>query len=357
MNPVDINVQSESRPIVDYCRDMERGEIIVNREYQRSTKIWPIAAQSYLIESILLGYPIPKLTLRQVTDIKTRESFREIVDGQQRSEAIRDFFNDRLRLSDKVDTEDFRGRLLSELDDAYQGRFLNYGLAVDVFVAVADQEVRETFRRMNSYMVPLNPEEQRHAEFQGPFKWFIHRIAKRYGSHFTTSGLFKERALLRMQDMKLLTEVCHAYFNGIQTTNKTQLAALYRRFEVKFATEDQLEQRLDNALDQLFEWKTIPDTELMKPYMIYALVLAIMHVQDPIEALTDQFPPAGLSKSAEENLSVLGDDFANKDEEVELQFDAFVQASIKSTNTRANRLCRFRYFYAAMTGSLDAAES
>lgn len=335
---------------------MDRGEIQVNREYQRSTKIWPIAAQSYLIESILLGFPIPKLTLRQVTDIKTRRSFREIVDGQQRSQAIADFFHDNLRLSDKIDTDDFRGRSLSELDDAYQARFLNYGLAVDVFVGVEDEEVRETFRRMNSYMVPLNPEEQRHAEFQGPFKWFIHRVAKRYGPHFTSTGLFNERALLRMQDMKLLTEICHAFYQGIQTTNKLQLAALYRRFEIRFPDEPEIELRLDNALDQLFRWDALTDTALMKPYMIYALTLAIMHVQQPIPSFGALVEPGTLSPAALQNLSILAEESETKDEEVApLQFPAFVEASSKSTNTRANRTTRFRYFYQALTDTMDAA--
>jgi hypothetical protein len=60
----------------------------VNRNYQRSDQVWPAIAKSYLIETILLGYPVPKLSLYQVLDLKSRKTSKEIVDGQQRSVTI-----------------------------------------------------------------------------------------------------------------------------------------------------------------------------------------------------------------------------------------------------------------------------
>ena len=65
--------------VADYCAAMERQEIIVNRQYQRSDKVWPPPAKSFLIESVLLGFSIPKLSLYQVTDVKTRKTRKEIV--------------------------------------------------------------------------------------------------------------------------------------------------------------------------------------------------------------------------------------------------------------------------------------
>jgi hypothetical protein len=72
-------------PIVE---GMERGQIVVNRTYQRSNKVWPAAARSFFIETILLGYPMPKLALYQITDLKSRRIIKEIVDGQQRSQVV-----------------------------------------------------------------------------------------------------------------------------------------------------------------------------------------------------------------------------------------------------------------------------
>ena len=42
---------------------MTERAISVNRNYQRSNAIWPAAARSFLIDSMLCGFPIPKLSL------------------------------------------------------------------------------------------------------------------------------------------------------------------------------------------------------------------------------------------------------------------------------------------------------
>jgi hypothetical protein len=96
-----MNVLPSSFSIAEYCGQMNRGDIVINRNYQRSSKVWPPAARSYLIDTILLGFPIPKLSLYQKTDLKSRTTHKEIVDGQQRSKAIHDFFKDELRISGK----------------------------------------------------------------------------------------------------------------------------------------------------------------------------------------------------------------------------------------------------------------
>src|SRR3954464_7669718 len=109
---------------------MDRHEIIVNHDYQRSAKVWPPAARSFLIETILLGYPMPKLSLFQNTDVKTRKSIKEIVDGQQRSVAIHDFYHDKFSISRKTELVEAAGRSYSQLDELLQAKFLSYALSV-----------------------------------------------------------------------------------------------------------------------------------------------------------------------------------------------------------------------------------
>ncbi len=77
--------------VQDFIAALERNEIIVNRDYQRSDDVSPDAARSYLIETVLLDYPIPKLAVHQVTDPSTGRSHKELVDGQQRAATIRAF--------------------------------------------------------------------------------------------------------------------------------------------------------------------------------------------------------------------------------------------------------------------------
>ena len=77
-------------------------------------------------------------------------------------------------------------------------------------------DIREVFRRINSYNVPLNPEEQRHASYQGLFKWFIHRLTRRFDKHFVEMGMLSSKQIVRMGDAKILTELCHSFLKGIR---------------------------------------------------------------------------------------------------------------------------------------------
>lgn len=200
--------------VAEYCDQMRAGGIVVNHDYQRSDKVWPPAARSYLIETILLGYPMPKLALHQTTDLRTRRTKKEIVDGQQRSQAILDFFEDKLRLSGNTE---FARRTYSQLDLADQQRFVEYILSVDLLVGATPVEIRRVFRRMNSYTVPLNPQEKRHATHQGDLKWFVVKMTERYSGALLEIGVFSEKQLSRMADSALLSDVVFTFSSGIKS--------------------------------------------------------------------------------------------------------------------------------------------
>ena len=83
----------------------------------------------------------------------------------------------------------FAGRTFSQLDQEQQQRFVDYALTVDVFVGATSEEIRQVFRRMNSYTIPLNPQEKRHATHQGEFKWSIVEMTERYADALKQLGV------------------------------------------------------------------------------------------------------------------------------------------------------------------------
>ena len=58
--------------------------LVVNAEYQRGGGLWPTAAKSYFIDTILRDFPFPKVYFHELVDRGTRKPRKEIVDGQQR---------------------------------------------------------------------------------------------------------------------------------------------------------------------------------------------------------------------------------------------------------------------------------
>lgn len=353
-----MKVQQFQMTVGDFCSGMEEGAITVNKAYQRSDKVWPPAARAFLIESILLDFPIPKLSLRQVTDVKSRRQTKEIVDGQQRSRAFLDYRSDKFAITRPGAPERFRQRKFSQLDDDDQSAFLEYALPIDLFVGASDEEIREVFRRINSYTMPLNPEEKRHAEFQGPFKWFIHAVTSRYSQTMVTLGVFGERQLSRMNDAKLFSEVTHAVVYGIQTTKGPQLNALYRRFDVEFAREAEIEDRFRRAFDLIVSLDTVPESDLVKPHQFYSLLLAAIHALSPVAVLQQHYDrpaPVGIDVAqANANLAILGEALASEADE----FRAFVSAGAQKTNVAAQRVTRFQWYCRALDPRpLDAART
>lgn len=337
--------------VAEYCGQMESGAIVVNRDYQRSNKVWPSTAKSYLIDTILSGFPIPKLSLYQKLDIKSRKTLKEIVDGQQRSTTILSFFNNELAISGNTD---WAGMRFDDLDGTMQARFLEYQLSTDIFVGATESEIRQVFRRINSYTIPLNAQEKRHASYQGKFKWFIVDLSDQYSQVLKDIGVFSERALSRMSDSSLFSEVVMAMYRGIENASETKLDNFYREHDEVFADQAEVEKRLEHGMSQLLEWVEIHKSALMKPYSFYSLLLAILHVQRPIDVLLDTWPGNADSNISllenslvVENLSILA--AALEEPPQYPQLKEFVEANQAATNRIRTRSVRFGYYCQALT--------
>src|SRR5262245_17599459 len=108
--------------IADFCASHERKEITINYDYQRNPDVWPDAARSFLIETILLGFPMPKLFIRQKTDVRSKTTTKEVVDGQQRTNAILEFFRGAFPLSRRAAPKTAAHKRYAELDEDLQGK-------------------------------------------------------------------------------------------------------------------------------------------------------------------------------------------------------------------------------------------
>jgi hypothetical protein len=337
--------------VAQFCEGLESGTIVINHEYQRQPGVWPAEARSFLIETILLGFPVPKLTLHLVTERSTRRTTSEIVDGQQRAMAVKDFANDGFRLSRNIAIEDARAQTYSALPPELQQRFLSYPLGIDQLVNVTSEDIREIFRRINSYEVPLNPEEQRHAKHQGPFKWFIYRLAKDYSNKMNEMGTFTERQLIRMADMKLLAEISHALIYGVSTTSKRSLDKLYDSRDVDFEEENVLEGLIRGALDFVEQLEELHGTDLMKHFSLYSLILAVIHAREGLNELrelgkggTGLVDRTSAVTSLSKLLRALDDQ-----EKPHPRYSRFCRAFEKGTNVGGQRLARAEFFLKAIS--------
>jgi hypothetical protein len=226
--------------------DWHKGKSLeLSPKFQRRS-VWKPAARVMLIDTILRGFPMPKVYMRTIIDVQTRTTLREVVDGQQRLRAIIDFESDQVRLTKR--TAEFEGLTYSTLPDDLKERFLAYPIAVDQLVNASDSDVFEVFGRLNSYTVSLNDAEKRHAEFQGDFKWAVHQSARRWAVLWEKFAVVGPGERLRMLDDAIMAELFGTLLQGVQESAQPDIRALYKQYDSEFTSETTIVRRVDRAL-------------------------------------------------------------------------------------------------------------
>ena len=350
VNGVPVNMS-----VADYCNAYLRGEILVDRRYQRSGRVWPKRAQSHLVETILRGFPIPKMALHQITDLKSLKTVKYVVDGQQRTNAIMGFFRNDLRLSPSLETLELQGKTFAELDDEQKSEFLAYRLQFDQFEVAEDDVVREYFRRINAFTSPLTPEERRNANFQGPMKWFILGLTERYSDSVVSLGALTEQRVVRMADQKFLAELVHAMLNGVQTTDARLLDRMYKRYDDDPVMEEvKIRDAIGRAIGHILGWKELMNTGLVtRAHMLYSMLLAIVAVDSGWGNLVSEGilqEPCEMVPDAHQNLLELEDMLSRG--VVDKEFAPFERACREQTNTRRHRQVRIDRFAKALTSAV-----
>jgi hypothetical protein len=236
-----------------------------------------------------------------------------------------------------------------------QGKFLSYQLSIDLFVSATSTEIRQAFRRLNSYTVPLNAEELRHADFQGAFKWFVYELTRDREELLLSLGVFSAKQVIRMQDEKLFADCIFTMTRGWKTTKAKELTSLYRDYDKEFPIAPAIAKRFDDALELLLEWNELHQTALMKPHIFQTLLIAISHYLDPIPALAPIPETAGPTAPMNRdfcvtNLSLLAESVESDDPEQRLA--SFAKACAGATNTADQRIDRFKWLYRALKPEL-----
>lgn len=327
-------------------------------------------ARSYLVDTILNGYPFPKVSIRQIIDLKTKKVVREIIDGQQRIMAINDFIHDKFTIS-KV-SDNYAGKKYSDLDEESQGILLGYEVSVDMVIAATEDQVLEIFRRMNSYMLPLNDAEKRHAEYQGEFKWFVKNLLEKYTPYYKAAKILSPTLITRMADADLTTELLQLILKGVEDRNPTSLNLLYRDFDKKFEQKSEVESKFVDIMSFIKDSLSITsDSRLLNSALFYSLFGALLLNKYGLPAKEgdtelDNLPTTNKFcvdiNIANQNIIELLTAYKNKDEAETGEDDGsddkyhyykeFVAASTATTHRIKQRKIRIKWFYLALNDTM-----
>src|SRR2546428_7286017 len=153
MNPK--STQKTVFKVSDFLSWQRIGSLHLSPAFQRRP-VWPPGAKSLLIDTVVTGIPMPIVFLREVTDLKSLEPQRQVVDGQQRlrtlisfiePSALKDF--DPGRDSFVVipsHNRDLAGKTFRQLPDSTKKTILDYEFSVHVLPSdTDDREVLQIF--------------------------------------------------------------------------------------------------------------------------------------------------------------------------------------------------------------------
>jgi len=220
-------------------------ELQLKAPFQRNP-VWTTKQKSFLIDTILRGYPIPELYMQEFTDAHGNDVY-VVVDGQQRLRACEDFIAGAFKIN-RDDTPEWADMTFDELSEDHRKRVYSYNFVVRILPDMPEPELRSMFARLNRNTVALNRQELRHATYWGEFITCVEGLSDDdEWSHF---AVFSANDVRRMLDVEFISELVIGYLHGVQN-KKDSLDDWCQAYEEEFEERASIESLFRDVLGEL----------------------------------------------------------------------------------------------------------
>lgn len=284
------NMDTESRPIKWVFDEFKKGNLYIDESFQRNY-IWIRKDRVSLLETIILGYPIPEIYLWETgTDSDTGETKYSIIDGQQRIRTIGSFIDNSLKLTDSgLEFSDvaYKGKTFEELKPEVKRSIWAYKISIRFVKKVVKREdIVKMFLRLNKTANALNPQELRNAEFHGEF--LEASVAVASSPTLQKWRLFSDVDLRRMQDIQFASTLLIFIRSGFE--DETTQSAINRMYDLYNDSYPSKEKDLASIrrtmvfLDKIIERQSELATPLRKKTHLYTVFTLLFSVKQKTSA-------------------------------------------------------------------------
>lgn len=178
--------------------DSKDKRIVLDSEFQRED-VWKNDRKSELIESVLMGLPLPIFYFNQ-----DKYGRLIVVDGRQRLTALFEYMNDAYALTKLKILPKLNNLRFSELSPQLIGKLEDYQIQAHVILPPTPERIKfDIFDRVNRGGMQLNKQEIRNALYQGEATQLLKRIVESNAFINSTGGAFINEK--RMKDKYLIT--------------------------------------------------------------------------------------------------------------------------------------------------------
>lgn len=181
----------------------DRSDIILDPDFQREFR-WDKKQKSELIESILMGIPIPVFYFFQNDSGK-----KQVVDGRQRITSIHQFLENDFALSELRILKEFKDKKFKDLEPIFQNKIEDYQLEIYTILPPTPEGIKlDIFDRINRSGTKLNNQEMRNALHFGVSTTLIKELSEQE-SFKKATGKIDTKA---MKDRYLILRFISFYF-------------------------------------------------------------------------------------------------------------------------------------------------
>lgn len=266
-------VQYESIVVQDLINLEKDGGLNLSPWYQRRS-VWTVPQKAYLINTLHEQMPIPALYIRHSIDIERERSIREVVDGQQRSRAILEYYRNEFKANHPSHESKV---MFGDLTSEQKNRFLLTSIPAGYLLGAEDSDVIEIFGRINSVSKSLNPQEKRNAKFSGDFKQFCLRESASRVNFWRNNKIFTSNDIARMGEVQFVSDIVLNLIKGLSDYSAARLDKIYQEYDEGFPEAGEIRSRLARCFDAVadIDQPQLRDTIFVRQPLLFSLLLVL----------------------------------------------------------------------------------
>jgi hypothetical protein len=238
------------------------GRLAIRPPFQRKP-VWSAKQRCALIESILMGIPIPEVYVQVALTEDGTEEFG-VVDGQQRLRTILQFVGvehakdqegeDQNSFSLEVlpDASIYKDKTFADIIGNARKNFFQYELCVRFLYEEDRAKVEDVFKRLNKFTMPLKAQELRNATYHGPFAMLSEQLAD--DEYWAVNRIVSPAAIRRMADIEMMSDLLIGLLHGPQGGSAKIIDTYYEeyeQFEDEFPAQNRIKRAFTKTLDTI----------------------------------------------------------------------------------------------------------
>lgn len=197
-DPAKIRISTKPFSLRQIADMIDDKDIDLAPDFQR-LYVWKPAQKSRLIESVLLGIPLPAFYFNQ-----DDRGTLQVVDGVQRLTTIYNFMKNRDRLFDLEYLKDNNNNRFEDLDPLLRRRFQQTQIFVNVIEPQTPDDVKfDVFKRINTGGSPLTAQEIRHCMSRDRSRDLLKTLVSLECFHQATADAFRQERRMANREVAL----------------------------------------------------------------------------------------------------------------------------------------------------------